>query len=273
MTVKKGGLSARDRPAIEDDPVFRALDAGDRAAILELGETFRFSFQDLKQLVTITADYRMWGMGGLRGSWPGGLRPAGPDPRREGRRELRLLEDEWRRMKAEPIVYDKSPARERPKKLTYVRHEAPGPVLGRCPVASSKTRCCNLLTLDAVMNCGFGCSYCSIQTFHETGEIMVRSDLKAKLDEIVLDPREIYHIGTGQASDSLLYGNRFSLLGTLFDFARKNRNVILELKTKSANSGGLVKASPPPNVIATWTLNTQRVIANEEHFTAALDER
>jgi len=42
---------------------------------------------------------------------------------------------------------------------------------GLCPVASPKTRCCNLLTLDAVESCGYDCSYCSIQSFYNEGKI------------------------------------------------------------------------------------------------------
>ena len=43
-------------------------------------------------------------------------------------------------------------------------------IYGDCPARSEKTVCCNLRTLDLVLNCGFGCSYCSIQTFSERAQ-------------------------------------------------------------------------------------------------------
>jgi spore photoproduct lyase len=140
-------------------------------------------------------------------------------------------------------------------------------------VASERTRCCNLLTLDAVENCGFACSYCSIQSFYHDDEIHFDSSFADKLGALELDREETYHIGTGQSSDSLMWGNRFGVLDALMDFARRHPNVLLELKTKSKNVAYLLKNPVPPNVVCTWSLNPQRVIENEEHRTASLEER
>ncbi|MCP4236903.1 MAG: DNA photolyase, partial [Aestuariibacter sp.] len=137
--------------------------------------------------------------------------------------------------------------------------------LGRCPVASPRTRCCNLQTLDAVENCGYGCSYCSIQSFFDGKQISFDSSFSDKLQNLVLDPEQTYHIGTGQSSDSLMWGNSHDVLDGLIDFARTNNNVILELKTKSANVGHLLRAQAPRNMIFTWSLNTPTLIHHEEH--------
>jgi len=145
--------------------------------------------------------------------------------------------------------------------------------LGTCPVASEGTRCCNLLTLDAVESCGFDCSYCSIQSFYNQNQIGIDKDFKQKLQNLELDKDKIYHIGTGQSSDSLLWGNRDGILDALFEFAKKYPNVILEFKTKSNNIKYLLENDVPKNIICTWSLNTQTIIDNEEHLTASLDER
>ncbi len=55
--------------------------------------------------------------------------------------------------------------------VNLVVEEKSDKILGKCPVASVKTRCCNLLTLDAAKNCGFDCSYCSIQSFYNQNKI------------------------------------------------------------------------------------------------------
>jgi spore photoproduct lyase len=141
-----------------------------------------------------------------------------------------------------------------------------------CPVASEKTVCCNLHTIDAVENCVFGCSYCTIQTFYGK-DILIQKDIKQKLESISIDPNRFYHFGTGQSSDSLAWGNRNGILDVLCNFASKHPNVLLEFKTKSNNIGYFLKSRIPENIVCSWSLNTPVLIENEEHFTAPLEER
>jgi len=166
----------------------------------------------------------------------------------------------------ENIKYDK-------KKFTFETNKKQGIGLGVCPVASEGTRCCNLLTLDAVESCGFDCSYCSIQSFYNQNKIGFDKDFKEKLQNLKLDPSQTYHIGTGQSSDSLMWGNREGILDALFEFATKNPNVILEFKTKSDNIKYFLDNKVPKNIIVTWSLNTPIIIKNEEHLTATLEKR
>jgi spore photoproduct lyase len=91
--------------------------------------------------------------------------------------------------------------------------------------------------------------------------------------EKTLPPGEVLHIGTGQSSDSLLWGNHRGLLDSLLGFAARNPRVILEFKTKSANIAPLLDRTVPPNLIVTFTLNTPKVIRAEERLTAPLNER
>ena len=145
--------------------------------------------------------------------------------------------------------------------------------LGRCPVASERTRCCNLMTLDAVEKCGFDCSYCSIQSFYHGNKVTFDENFAEKLARLDLDTAQTYHIGTGQSSDSLMWGNHQGVLDALSAFAKANPNVILELKTKSRNIQWLLENDYPPNIICTWSLNPQTIIDHEEHLTASLRQR
>ena len=140
-------------------------------------------------------------------------------------------------------------------------------------MASEGTRCCNLYTLDAVESCGFDCSYCSIQSFYNQNRVIFDKSFKDKLKNLKLDRDRVYHIGTGQSSDSLMWGNREGVLEAIFEFARANPNVILELKSKSDNISYLLENDIPKNVITTWSLNTPTIIEKEEHLTASLEER
>ncbi len=161
------------------------------------------------------------------------------------------------------------------RKFEFQKIEKEGIGLGACPVASEGTRCCNLLTLDAVESCGFDCSYCSIQSFYNQNKIGFDKDFKQKLQNLNLDPNQTYHIGTGQSSDSLMWGNRDGILDALFEFATSNPNVILEFKTKSDNIKYFLEniKEIPKNIIVTWSLNTPIIIKNEEHLTASLEQR
>ena len=159
------------------------------------------------------------------------------------------------------------------RKYSFRQISKKGIGLGACPVASEGTRCCNLLTLDAVESCGFDCSYCSIQSFYNQNKIGIDKDFKKKLENLELDPNQVYHIGTGQSSDSLMWGNRDGILDSLFEFAIKYPKVILEFKTKSNNIKYFCEHEVPKNIIVTWSLNTPTIIKNEEHLTASLDER
>jgi spore photoproduct lyase len=129
------------------------------------------------------------------------------------------------------------------------------------------------MTLDAVENCGFDCSYCSIQSFYHGDEVRFDRRFAEKLAQLEIDPEEIYHIGTGQSSDSLMWGNQGGILDALLDFAHRHPNVILELKSKSKNISHLLKLDLPPNLLCTWSLNTPTLIAHEERLCASLEDR
>ncbi len=254
-------------------PVFSSLPREERDFLARKGEELRLSFQDLKQLGDIAADLVMWDGPRLTDLWD-----EGDTEKLRGKNRTRVILDRVRHryedLRAGPPDYSEfhgGPAAVHP--LQYVAVESDDTILGTCPVAGEKTRCCKLQTLDAVQQCGFACSYCSIQSFYDEGRVYFIKNLGRKLRDLQLDPDRIYHIGTGQSSDSLMWGNREGLLDQLFGFARANPNIVLELKTKSSNVAYLLENPVPPNVVITWSLNTQVIVKNEEHLTASLEDR
>ena len=150
---------------------------------------------------------------------------------------------------------------------------SPDRIMGRCPCPrdGEQTRCCNLSTLDAVQQCAFACSYCSIQSFYSQNEIRVLSDLKQHLENMVLE-EGTWHIGTGQSSDSLLLGDDYGTLTALKAFAQKHPDVVIELKTKSARTDW-IQMDLPRNMVATWSLNAGTPAQKEEHLAASPEAR
>ena len=59
----------------------------------------------------------------------------------------------------------------------------------------------------------------------------------------------------------------------LSEFAGKHPNILLELKTKSDNISYFLDHEVPPNVVISWSLNSDLIVQNEEHFTASLEKR
>lgn len=258
-----------------DQTLFHRLAESQQAFLREQACRWRLTLQELKTLCDIAQDLAMWEAPPLSELWPQAP-PAGADDRRERKKQiLEQLHHHWQQLKAGGPLYPPAPAKTRPVpiKLEVERREKTGLGLGYCPVASTQTRCCNLLTLDAIESCGFDCSYCSIQSFYSQGRIGFDRDFADKLEALQLDPEQSYHIGTGQSSDSLLWGNKYGMLEALLAFARRHPNVILELKTKSDNIAYLLEQDVPANVLCTWSLNTPAIIAHEEHRTATLTER
>ena len=251
---------------------FSLLPEDEKKFILDISEKCSLTFQEFRQIAEISRDLQMWGEDSLCKHF---MDFSGEYLTRQNKSEInaqiRFYYNELRKAQKDYSNADLS----RPKKRENGRIELEQSnknIFGMCPVASEKTVCCNLKTIDAVENCVFGCSYCTIQTFYHDKTVF-DDNLAGKLSAINLDPGRFYHIGTGQSSDSLVWGNRHGNLDALCDFARQNPNVLLEFKTKSNNIKYFLENDLPKNIVCSWSLNPQTIIDNEEHFTASLDER
>ncbi len=258
---------------IAQSTLFDRLPVEERDFIRKKAFELYFTQQELRIVSEMALDRYRWKEMPLSSAWP--ERVPASDSRVRKADTLAALARKQGLLKNRDKSYRGFTAGDKPKTVKPVLKTTvqPGLGLGRCPVASEKTRCCNLLTLDAVEKCGFDCSYCSIQSFYHGNEVVFDRGFAEKLAGLRLDPDRTYHIGTGQSSDSLMWGNHQGVLEALCAFARQNPNVILELKTKSRNIGWLLKNPLPRNVLCTWSLNTPTIIDHEEHLSASLEQR
>lgn len=250
------------------------LDAEERSYVEALAERYRLTLQQLRQVAQAARDLAMWREGSMRERWETleTTHPQPTDHRLRARQLVAALGAELaalardKRYPTEPL---KGPPRRRVKLQQAPRQ---GPIEGRCPAYSERTICCGLHTLDAVTGCPFDCAYCSVQTFYgDRAELL--EDLPARLAALPLEPGKFLHLGTGQSSDALVWGNSHGLLEQLFDFARERPWLLLELKTKSDHVDDLLRLSVPSNVVCSWTLAPEPMIVNEEHGTANLAQR
>ncbi|MBF0235510.1 MAG: DNA photolyase [Desulfamplus sp.] len=272
--------------------LYEKLPDKEKRWLTSMSEKYPFSFQQLKMITEYTVDMICWGagtpwqfynadsVGKTRGKQAAGIVFG---QLRQGYEKLRNQEKiypgttKFANISGTDFSGNNAPGTPMVERVfpeyKTVLMDIPGPIMGDCPVASPKTRCCNLKTLDAVQQCGFDCTYCSIQSFYHGDRVRFVRNLASRLDGLDLDRNKSYHIGTGQSSDSLMWGNRFGLLDSLCRFAWANPRVLLEMKSKSARIEYFLENTIPNNMVLTWSLNTPVVIQAEERGTASLERR
>jgi spore photoproduct lyase len=254
--------------------VLDRLGPADRALAFRMERDFGFSYQQLKRLGEWLLDAAAWGEAGFRAALDADL--AGPLPghaRQQGELLFRRWQTAYAALAARPKAYPAEAPKEKLPAHRFADKELKGRIFRLCPAASERAVCCNLKVLNIVDNCAMACSYCVLQNHYDEAVVAVPTNLKAKLAEVELNPAKRYRIGTGEYSDSLLWGNKNGILQDLCDFARAHPNAFLELKTKSANIAWILGNDIPANVCCSWSLNPQVIVANEEHKTASLDRR
>ena len=254
--------------------LYEKLDDFHREFIRDISYHYKFTFQEFRQVVEATRDLSMWGEEDIKIWWESNANASEPFTRNDKKYILNKLQFYLDQLKQQEKRYPDNPLFTPKSRIPnrIVPDNSKSTIHGMCPVASEKTICCNLHTIDAVENCVFGCSYCTIQTFYGK-DILIQKDIKQKLDQIEIDPTRFYHFGTGQASDSMAWGNRNGILDALCNFAAEHPNILMEFKTKSNNIRYFTENQSPKNIVCSWSLNTPVIIRNEEHFTAPLAER
>lgn len=254
-----------------NNTLFKKLDIIQQDFIRNLAYEYKFTFQEFRQVVEAARDLDLWQENDLQTWW---IKNIETDAAKNKKYIFRKLREYLNQFKTNPSIYPvdglTKPVQRESKKIKIEKSEKE--IYGMCPVASPKTVCCNLRTIDAVENCVYGCSYCSIQTFY-TQEAVFDAELAEKLNNIEIEPDRYYHFGSGQASDALAWGNREGNLDALCNFANKNPNILLEFKTKSNNISYLIDNDIPKNIVCSFSLNTDTIVKNEEHFTASLNQR
>ncbi len=261
---------------IESLTQFSHLPADRQVGLKNIACSHLFTQQELKNAVDIDIDLFMWGTRGFSERWHEYETASRQQGKQLKKDIFNKINTAIAKLTSQAVHYQSrppAPGKFKETRISLNKDASTAKIFGMCPVASPKTVCCNLRTIDAVKNCGFGCSYCGIQTMYSRQEVIFDEGFEDKLNAIVLNPDRRYHIGTGQSSDSLMWGNKHGVLEAMLNFARKWPNATIEFKTKSKNIRQLLQLEVPDNIVCSWSLNPQIIIDNEEHFTAGFDER
>ena len=145
-----------------------------------------------------------------------------------------------------------------------------------CP-GTSKHICCGYYVINATTNCPMDCSYCVLQGYLNNPLLTLYSNWDDLLEEIEIfisnRSQPFLRLGTGELSDSLALELIFPLSQELIRFFADRNNGILELKTKSVEVDHLLCLNHRGKTVISWSLNSAKMIEEEEMRTASLRER
>ena len=149
-----------------------------------------------------------------------------------------------------------------------------GAFIRPCPGTRVYT-CCDYKILHIGTFCNMDCSYCILQAYFHPPVLQYfvnHDDLLAELDRLFLE-KTVTRIGTGEFTDSMIWEILSDLSSQLVPKFSEQSRAVLELKTKTTAIEGLKQLSHNRKTIVAWSLNTSRVIQNEERHTASLSAR
>ena len=152
--------------AFSQEALFKSLDRELQDFIIQFGSSRNLSYQELRQVSEIAIDLKMWGDNSVVDRL---VRIASSFPQNNGNSKKYILQefqDYWASLKINPSNYGPDAPKVKSVVRKVTNNTSDNEVFGPCPVASEKTVCCNLITIDAIQGCSLGCSYCSIQTFY-----------------------------------------------------------------------------------------------------------
>jgi len=162
---------------------------------------------------------------------------------------------------------------QRGKEVLYLTRNR-GRFVRDCPGTRFYT-CCGYKILHVGTFCTMDCAYCILQAYFHPPVLQFfvnHDELLAELNRFFAQPG-VQRIGTGEFTDSLLWEAWTDLAGILVPrFGAQNR-AVLELKSKTTRIEKLQALDHRRRTIMAWSLNTPKVIREQERSTASLQAR
>ena len=160
---------------------------------------------------------------------------------------------------------------------TLVIHREKYDFVKPCPCSCAAAGCgYNLINLG--FGCRFECEYCFLQQYQNLHAVLLPANVEDFLQKIdqaswrkgLFDrPR----IGSGEFTDSLVFDDLTLYSHALVPFFRERPHLQFEFKTKSTNTGELLKLGGRENIVVAWSVNAAPVTKEAEHFTPDLTAR
>ncbi len=149
-----------------------------------------------------------------------------------------------------------------------------GDIIKRCP-GTRDMLCCNYYVANIINGCPFYCTYCILHDYINCGSVMICANIPKVFEELKAKTRDdfLMRLGTGELADSLALEPYVHLNDELLPGLKKCKNMVLELKTKSAFIDSILKYDVADQVVVGWSVNPQCIVDRDEYKSASLDER
>ncbi len=126
-----------------------------------------------------------------------------------------------------------------------------------------------------MFNCVYNCDYCYLQGKYASANLVIfvnHEDYIAAADERLAAAGGLY-LGVSYDTDLLAFENVLPLCRRWIEFARPRSNLLIEIRTKSANFDAIADLDPIPNAVLAWTLSPAVVSGQYESRTPPLAAR
>ncbi|MCX7902890.1 MAG: radical SAM protein [Caloramator sp.] len=132
----------------------------------------------------------------------------------------------------------------------------------------------NFYYASNILNCIYDCEYCYLRGLYNSSNVVIFvniEDFLSAIDEETKD-KQIY-VALSYDSDILAFEGLTGFCKDYIEYAKKNKNVIFEIRTKSSNFNFIAHLDIPDNIILAWTILPDEVIKFYENKTPSLDLR
>ncbi|MGC8765863.1 MAG: SPL family radical SAM protein [Brevinematia bacterium] len=125
-----------------------------------------------------------------------------------------------------------------------------------------------------VLNCIFDCKYCFLQGMYSSAYIVIFvniEDLFCELERELKNGNFLLFISYDTDLLALEYITNY--IHRIYEFAKKNRELTIEIRTKSSNFRVIEDLAPISNIILAWSILPDKIIKTFETNTPLLKKR
>ncbi|HEX5330388.1 SPL family radical SAM protein [Sulfuricurvum sp.] len=126
---------------------------------------------------------------------------------------------------------------------------------------------------SSVMGCLYDCDYCYLQGLYPSANTVLFVNLEDAFEQLRPYLLRDTLVATSYDTDTLAIESLTHQTREWLKFAAEQKQLHLEIRTKSANIKSLKSSPPNPRVTLAWTLSPQEIIDRYEHATPSLEKR
>ena len=130
-----------------------------------------------------------------------------------------------------------------------------------------------------ILNCVYNCDYCYLQGMYPSANIVVFVNMEDYFSATNIainqrtDPDAPLYLAISYDTDLLALESIVPYCREWIEYSRKKNNLLIEIRTKSANYRSLNNLSPHDQVILAWSLAPKTVASRYEINTPSLERR